>query len=59
MARIIEETLLGLEKANVIGFHDFSIGNRQLWDNLPDDIRKGIIIDGENIRFTNNDYIPL
>lgn len=59
MARIIEETLLGLEKANVIGFHDFSIGNRQLWDNLPDDIRKEIIIDGENIRFTNNDYIPL
>ena len=58
-SKIIEKEILGLREVRNLDFSAFSIDNRKLWDNIPDDIKSRIIGRAESIEFGRDDYISL
>lgn len=58
-SKIIEKEILGLREVRNLDFSAFSINNRKLWDNIPDDIKSRIIGRAESIEFSKDDYISL
>ena len=58
-SKIIEKEILGLKEVRNLDFSAFSIDNRKLWDNIPDDIKSRIIGRAESIEFGRDDYISL